>query len=169
MHRKSIILITLFIFTLGLIFTTPSVAQRMRGRMHHGGMMGGGEMGIIHQLFDNHNQIRRTVEEIPGGIRAVTESDNPEIAALIQEHVSRMYQRIDNGQVFPMIRMSPTLPVMFRNANRYQRQLEITPKGIVVTETSQDRDMVAVIREHARDVNGFVEEGMPMMHRMRMR
>jgi hypothetical protein len=68
-----------------------------------------------------------------------------------------------------MIRMVATLPTMFSNANRYQRQYELTSKGIIVTETSDDRDMVDVIREHAREVNGFVEEGMPAMMENMMR
>ncbi|GKY88294.1 hypothetical protein STA1M1_21630 [Sinisalibacter aestuarii] len=33
-----------------------------------------------------HDAIRRSVETIPGGIRAVTESDDPEIAGLIRAH-----------------------------------------------------------------------------------
>src|SRR5262249_229720 len=36
-----------------------------------------------------------------------------------------------------------------------------TPKGVVVTETADDPAMVAVIKEHARGINGFVHEGMP--------
>jgi flagellar biosynthesis/type III secretory pathway ATPase len=60
---------------------------------------------------------------------------------------------------------------MARNPDLYRRQFEMTPKGIMVTETSDDPDMVAVIREHAREVTEFVETGMPgMMHgRMRSR
>lgn len=178
MERKSILWTVLFALTLGLIFLTPKlatsqqtqIAQGMRGgmcgqEMMGGGMMGGGMMGgdmrTIHQLFANHNQIRRTVEEIPGGIRSTTESDSPEIAALIQQHVPSMYKRIDEGRELSM--MSRTLPVMFRNANRYQRKLEKTPKGVAVTETSQAPDMVAVIREHAHEIDGFVSDGMSAM------
>ncbi|MCU0515315.1 MAG: hypothetical protein MUC60_00360 [Oscillatoria sp. Prado101] len=184
MQRKSILWTVLFALTLGLIFLTPKLATSqqtqiaqgmsgggmcgqgmMGGGMMGGGMMGGGmmggDMGIIHQMFANHNQIRRTVEEIPGGIRSTTESDSPEIAALIQQHVPTMYKRLDEGRELSMI--SPTLPVMFRNANRYQRKLEKTPKGVTVTETSQAPDMVAVIREHAHEVDGFVSQGMSAM------
>lgn len=51
-----------------------------------------------------------------------------------------------------MIRMVPTLPTMFSNADRYQRQYELTPKEIAIAETSNDPDMVDVIREHAYEV-----------------
>ena len=125
-----------------------------------GGGMRGGDGRIIHQLFANHDQIHRTVEEIPDGIRAVTESDNPQVAALIKEHVPRMYQRIENGQGIPMIMMSSTLPIMAQNPELYQRQLEFTSQGIMVTETSNNADMVDLIREHAHEVTEFVEVGM---------
>ncbi len=141
----------------------------MQGGMSGPGMMGGGDMRSIRELFASHNQIRRTVEEIPGGIRSVTESDNPQVAALIKAHVPRMYQRIENRQGIPMIMMSSTLPVMAQNADRYQRHFQLTPKGIAVTEISNDPDMVAVIRDHAREVSGFVTEGMSAMMKGMMR
>jgi hypothetical protein len=125
--------------------------------------MMGGDGRIIHQLFANHDQIYRSVEEIPGGIRTITESDNPQVTALIQEHVPRMYQRIENRRGIPMIMMSSTLPIMAQNSDLYRRQWEMTSKGIMVTEISDDPDMIAVIREHAREVSGFVETGMPGM------
>ena len=174
MRRQFVFWIVLFILTLGLILVTPLLVNSReilvaQGMMHDGMMGGGGDMNIIHQLFANRGQIHRTVKEIPNGIQAVTESDDPNVTALIQSHVPKMYQRIDNGQTFPMIRMVATLPTMFSNANRYQRQYELTSKGIIVTETSDDREMLDVIREHAREVTGFVEEGMPAMIENMMR
>ena len=59
--------------------------------------------------------------------------------------------------------MSRTLPIMFRNGDRYQRQNKDTSKGIAVTKTSEDSDLVSVLREHSREVSGFVERGMPCM------
>ena len=167
MRRQLFVWILLFVLTLGLILGIPLLVNSQeifiaQGMM--GGMMGNSsDMNTIHQLFANRNLIHRTVEELPNGIRAVTESDNPDVAALIQSHVPKMYQRVDTGQRFPMIRMVPTLPTMFDNADRYQRQYELTSKGIIVTETSSDREMVEVIQEHAREVTQFVEEGMSAM------
>lgn len=80
---------------------------------------------------------------------------------MIQQHVGSMHQRLEDGREFSM--MSRTLPTMFRNADRYQRQRQMTPKGIAVTKTSDDPNMVAIIREHAREVSGFVKEGMHCM------
>ncbi|WP_036488772.1 hypothetical protein [Myxosarcina sp. GI1] len=180
MKRQFVLGIVLFFFTLGLVLVVPRLATSqetqvamcggdmmgggmMNDRMMRDGMMGGNreDMQIVHRLFANHDQIRRTVEEIPGGVRTLTESDNPQITALIQAHVQSMHQRVDEGRWFAM--MSRTLPTMFRNADRYQRQNKNTSKGISVTKTSDDPDLVAVLREHSREVSGFVEGGMPCM------
>jgi len=59
--------------------------------------------------------------------------------------------------------MSRTVPVLLRNIRRYHRQLEITPKGVAITETATDA------RAHARKITGFVAEGMPAMMRNMMR
>lgn len=139
--------------------------------MMGGGMMGGGMMSPRNgpmrtgmELFDAHALVRRSVTEIPGGIRAVSESDDPHTAALLQRHVSDMYARLDQNRAFAYP-MSRSVPAMFANAKSYRRKLMLLPKGIAVVETSDDADMVKVIREHAREITGFVNEGMPaMMH-----
>jgi len=66
----------------------------MRGQMGPGMMgMGLGMMGMnggsatatehsdIRDLFFNHESIKRTVTNLPDGIRTVTESDDPQVAA----------------------------------------------------------------------------------------
>ena len=136
-----------------------------------GGMMGGmgdmmGPMMTGMELFRRHNEIRRTVISLPNGIRAVTESDDPDVAALIQKHVTSMYERIDQDRAFAYP-MSRTVPILFQNTGRYRRQLQLTPKGIAVIETSDHADMVKVIEAHAKEISGFVANGMPaMMHGM---
>ena len=59
--------------------------------------------------------------------------------------------------------MSATLPTLFRNASGYRRQLTITPTGVIAEETADDRALTETIRAHAREVSGFVNEGMPAM------
>src|SRR5437660_5707430 len=66
------------------------------------GMMGQGMMGsatqadmsIYMDMFNRHREIRRVVEEIPGGVRTTTESDAPELAAQLHAHVSAMYTHL---------------------------------------------------------------------------
>lgn len=127
-----------------------------------GDMMGPMRLGM--ELFQRHTEIHRSVTVLPNGVRAVTESDDPEVAALIQAHVGDMYARIDQDRPFAYP-MSRTVPVLFQNIGRYHRQLELTPKGVAVTETASDADMIALIKAHAQEISGFVAEGMPAMMR----
>jgi hypothetical protein len=171
MKRKLILSLLYFLITCGLVLIIPRllIAQEtlIAHHMMHGGMRNGevmnGDMAIIHQLFADRNQIHRTVEEIPGGMRSLTESDNRQVAALIKQHVASMYKRLEDGREFSMMNMSRTIPIMFRNADRYQRQFAQTATGLVVTETSKNSDMTNLIREHAREVDRFIAEGMPGM------
>jgi hypothetical protein len=149
-----------------------SMGGMMDGGM--GGMMGGGMgdmMGPMRtgmELFRHHAEIHRKVTVLPNGIQAVTESDNAHLAALIQEHVASMYERIEQDRPFAYP-MSRTVPILFKDTGRYSRQLEMTTKGVMVTETAADADMVKLIQAHAREITGFVIEGMPAMMRGMMR
>ncbi|TME36102.1 MAG: hypothetical protein E6I61_16200, partial [Chloroflexi bacterium] len=70
-----------------------------------GGMMGSGsgmmgsatqaDMSSYMELFDRHTELRRTVETIDGGVRTTTESDAPDLVALLQAHVSSMYTHLN--------------------------------------------------------------------------
>lgn len=134
------------------------------GDMMGSGMMGGatvGDMSTYMELFARHTEIRRTVKEIPGGVRTVTESDAPELVAQLQSHVASMYEHLDRGAEVTC--MSASLPSLFRHAESYRRRLTVTPKGVVVTETSNEPQLTQAIREHAREVTGFVRDGMPAM------
>jgi hypothetical protein len=127
-----------------------------------GGMMGGpADMRVYMDMFARHNEIRRTVEEIQGGVRTTTESDSPDLTAQLQAHVSSMYSHL--GQGSEVMCMSSTLPSLFRNAGGYRRQLTFTPKGVIAEETADDPNLVQVIRAHAQEVSGFVRDGMPAM------
>ncbi len=138
----------------------------MGGGMMNGGMMGSAtsaDMSMYMKLFDRHTELRRTADEIPGGVRTTTESDSAELTALLQAHVSSMYGHVN--QQAEVTCMSNSLPTLFRNATRYRRQLSLTTKGVSVTETSDDPQLTAAIRAHAAEVSGFVRDGMPAMMR----
>jgi|SRR5438552_6906024 len=136
-----------------------------------GGMMGSGsgmmgsathaDMSSYMKLFDRHTELRRTVETIDGGVRTTTESDAPELIALLQAHVSSMYTHLN--QRAEVTCMSSSLPTLFRSSTSYRRELTITAKGVVVTETSTDPRITSAIRDHAQEVSGFVRDGMPAM------
>lgn len=137
-----------------------------------GGMMGGmmsdenmrGPMRTGMALFMRHAAVDRSVTDVPGGVRAETTSRDPETAALILQHVADMYRRLDEDKPFPYP-ASPSVGAMFSRSRAYARKLEALSNGVAVTETSDDPRMVEVIRAHAREITGFVKEGMPAMMR----
>jgi hypothetical protein len=132
----------------------------------HGGGMGGGhgaDMMGVHFLFAHRDAIKRTVTEIPGGVRTVTETDEPEVAAQLQEHVQAMYARLKDGR--PINTRDPLFAALFRNADRIDVRIEKTAKGLRVTETSADPAVVKLIRRHAEVVSLFLANGMQEMMR----
>jgi hypothetical protein len=170
MRRQFLLWLSVAFMAFTIILVVPDlvngqIRQKNLVMMNNAGM--GDDVQTIHQLFIYHAQIHRRIEQIPGGIRTVTESDNPQVVALIQAHVSRMYERVNQHGTIPMMGMSSTLPTMIQAADQYQRQLHLTQKGVAIVETSDNPEMIKVIREHGQEVSLFVERGMPaMMDRM---
>ena len=123
----------------------------------------GRDMKQIHALFAQRDQIRRTVTQIPGGVRTTTESDDPATVEQLREHVQSMYARLKEGQ--PIHARDPLFAALFENADKIDFKTENTPKGIIVTETSDDPKVVALIRRHAEVVSKFIANGMPEMMR----
>jgi hypothetical protein len=137
------------------------------------GMMGGtataSEMQELHEMFVNHDRIKRTVTNLPNGIRTVTESDDPEIAGIIVSHVVGMMKRVEEGRDPKLPIQSPWLKVIFRNKDKIETSVEPTEKGIVVMQTSTDAETVTALQKHAADVNEFVRRGMAAAHETMMR
>ena len=139
-------------------FTSVATSEMMGPGM---GGVSGGEMSTYMEMFSRHTELRRTVEDIPGGVRTTTESDSADLVAQLQGHVSAMYAHVAHGT--EVMCMSPNLPTLFRHAGDYSRQLSFTAKGVVAVETSSDPTITNTIRAHAREVSGFVNDGMPAM------
>ena len=131
------------------------------GMMGMMGNVGPADMSLYMEMFMRHSEISRVVEEIPGGVRTTTQSDSADLAAQLKSHVSSMYSHLDqNAEVTCMSR---TLPTLFRNASGYRRTLTFTPTGVIAEETADDPALTETIRAHAREVTGFVNEGMRAM------
>lgn len=139
----------------------------MMGDMH-GGMMSGedmmgagmmGDMRSIHGLLTSHEKIERRVEDIRNGVRTTTTSDDPAIAQLIRTHVRQMKARYERDQ--PIRLMDPLFRELFRNRDKASLRYEDIPGGIRVTHTSNDPQVVLLIRQHARHfVSEAAQQGM---------
>jgi hypothetical protein len=175
--------------TLGLgatvaVFAHPGAmgpGMMMQGMQHqgmeHSGPMAGmhsgdaafqADMQLVHEMFAGHDKIKRSVENLPDGIRTVTESDDPQVAQALKAHVASMEQRLKDGRVFNLF--SSTLPVLFDNKDKIKTTVEMTQKGAVVTQTSADVKVVAALQAHAGEVDELARDGMAaMMRGMRSR
>lgn len=121
------------------------------------------DMELVHDLLASNDKIKRTVTNLPDGIRTVTESDDPQTAQSIKAHVASMSARLNDGREFNIF--SDTLPVLFENKDRIKSTVQMTDKGTVVVRTSTDSKVVAALQGHAGEVTELVKDGMVAMQR----
>lgn len=69
------------------------------------------DMNVYMDLFNQHTEIQRTVELIPGGVRTTTESSAADLVAQLQAHVSSIYTHLN--QDAEVTCMSQSLPTLF--------------------------------------------------------
>jgi len=136
----------------------PPPGRGMQGRM---GMMGDAshqaDMEVFHALLEHRAEIQRTVTQRADGVETLTESDNPEVARLIQTHVNAMYGRVDEAR--PIHIRDPLFRAVFENAHKITMKQELTDKGVRVVETSDDPWVARLVQAHAEVVNLFVKNG----------
>lgn len=139
----------------------------MTGAMHDDASFAD-DMRLVHAMLVDNTKIKRTVENLPDGIRTVTQSDDPAVARAINAHVASMGKRLNEGRVFNLF--SQTLPELFENKGEIKTIVQATDKGSTVTQTSEDPKVVAALQAHAHEVSELAREGMvAMMRNMRAR
>jgi hypothetical protein len=112
---------------------------------------------LFHFLLANGNQIRREVKELANGVETVTESDDPAVAAKIQEHVEAMYRRVNQRR--PIHLRDPLFRELFRNSDKISMKHDKTDNGVHVIETSTDPYVARLLQEHAKVVSLFIKNG----------
>jgi hypothetical protein len=130
----------------------------MMGMAHDQATMG--QLQVIHTMLVNHDRITRTVTNLPNGIRTITESDDPTLAALIKKHVADMGKRVGAGDDPGLPIESDNLHAIFRDKDKIHTTYETTAKGIVVVQISDDPKTVAALQAHASEVTDLVNGGM---------
>jgi hypothetical protein len=154
----------------GMVMHGMGPGMMMRGgmgmpmaAMQQGDAAFAADMGFVHEMLLSHDRIRRTVTNLPDGIRTVTESDDPQIAQLIKAHVGSMEQRLKDGRIFNLF--SPTVPVLFENKDAITTVVKTSAKGVTVTQTSGNARVVAALHAHAVEVSELAQDGMMAMMR----
>jgi hypothetical protein len=141
----------------------PGMGGPMAGHLQHGDASFADDMRLVHAMLFDHEKIKRTVANLPDGIRTATESDDPGVARAIKAHVASMEKRLSDGKIFNLF--SPTLPVLFENKDKIKTVVEMTDRGSVVTQTSGDAKVVAALQAHAVEVSELARDGMAAMMR----
>jgi uncharacterized protein YdcH (DUF465 family) len=115
-------------------------------------------MATFHRLLDEHEKIERSVKDVDGGVVTVTTSSDPEVTKLIRTHVGQMKELIENRR--PIRMWDPLFVKLFENADKIEMKIEEVKGGVKVTQTSEEEEVVKLIRQHAkRGVSEFVKRG----------
>jgi hypothetical protein len=147
--------------------TMTGMGPGMAGMGHDSATMA--EMSAMHELIVNHDRIKRSVTNLPNGIRTVTESDDPQIAKLIKDHVASMDQRVSAKSDPGLPIESPALHSILRDGDKVLTTTETTEKGTVVIQTSADPEIVVALQQHALEVSDLVKDGMAAVHSAMMK
>lgn len=155
MPRRLVILaFTSLMIPTGL--STLAAQTHMRGQ---GGMMHMSDMRTIRELVLNHESITRTIEDLPNGVRTLTESADTMVARLIQEHMTSMEQRVRNDDQFCAHMQSEALTAIYRLQKDIRIDVKPTPRGVQVTQTSNNPQAVQALQQHAQEVSALVKGG----------
>ncbi|MCV2894829.1 hypothetical protein [Lentibacter sp. XHP0401] len=117
-------------------------------------------------MFNRFEEISRSVENLPNGIRTVTFGQDEELMGVVTSHVIGMIDRVDMGRDPEVIIQSPTLDILFERRASIVTEMDITEAGIVVIQTSDDPEVVEALHVHAGEVSAMVERGMAAVHDM---
>jgi hypothetical protein len=117
------------------------------------------EHGNIFDLLSGHAAITRTVGEVPGGVKTITTTHDPELVETLREHVRQMTRRLEAGR--PVRQWDPVFRDVFAHSESIRLEVVDIEGGVEVTETSDDPKAVEAIRAHAKKVNAFVAGGHP--------
>ncbi|WP_022702296.1 hypothetical protein [Pseudorhodobacter ferrugineus] len=176
MKRRYLIILGAVVVLGGLAYANRyALEHTVMSQMHgmgagHMGGMGMGHMfkGVdtteaeeseLRAMFEGHMQITRTVENLPDGIRTVTETTNPKLRDELVSHVIGMIDRVDQGRDPRVMIQSPTLDILFKNRALIVTEMDPTDTGIIITQTSTDAETVAALQTHAAEVSDLAARG----------
>ena len=122
-------------------------AQRMTPEAH----------ANIHELFTQHDKVQRTVEKTDNGYVATTESDDPRLAKVLQEHVRQMSDRLESGLM--VRRWDPAFAEYVEHYKDLKHRFVKTKKGLRMTVTGKTPKAILVAQNHAAVVSEFAKDG----------
>ncbi|PKY10155.1 hypothetical protein B1757_11225 [Acidithiobacillus marinus] len=115
------------------------------------------DQAVFHRLLSLHEHIQRDLELRPDGIRARTRSDDPEVVALLHDHVPAMKQRLHEN--FGLRFWDPAFAELFAQQGKVEMEVSLLPDGVMIEERSTDPNVVTLIQAHGQVINLFVAHG----------
>ena len=126
------------------------------------------EVNDLKKIFRDHAGITRKVENLPNGIKTITESDDQGLRDAIISHVSMMVTRLQEGRN-PEVRIqSQTLDKLFDMYDEIETEIEMTDKGVAIIQTSSNPAVVKLLQTHAAEVSDMAARGMDAVHERMM-
>lgn len=131
-------------------------------------------MQLIHQLIDSHDNVTRYYNETDVGIESYTFSDDPTVAAWIQEHVNQMAGLMSSYPDHGGIRMrDPLFKAAFDFSSFHEMTVSNTDDGVRVVQSvvgdvedeTTKACTISIIKEHAAVVSKFVANGRSEMRK----
>lgn len=111
----------------------------------------------IHALFDAHAKIRRDLKLTADGYMALTESDDPKVAAALKKHVGQMQARLGEG--LSVRRWDPAFAEYCDHYGELEHQFTTTDKGVRMTVKGRTANAVKIAQNHAKVVSAFAAHG----------
>lgn len=115
------------------------------------------DQSVFHRLLALHDDIQRDLEMLPDGIRSRTRSHNPEVVALLHDHVPAMKQRLHEN--FGLRFWDPAFAELFAQHDKVHMEVSLLPDGVMIEERSDDPNVVTLIKAHGQVINLFVAHG----------
>jgi hypothetical protein len=120
------------------------------------------DKSVWHALLADHALLRRVVRHTPAGVEALTESDDPRVAALIIDHAKAMQGRMKRGS---LVRgWDPVFVALFEKHEAVHIEVTPTDRGVKIVEHASDEQAMRLMRSHATGVSEFVRRGFDAAH-----
>jgi len=124
------------------------------------------ESDEIALLFRNFETITREVEKLENGIRTVTHSTDADVMKTLVSHSVGMIDRVKRKDDPKIMIQSPTLDAFFLQGDEIESTIEVTENGLVITQTSENAQVVEALQTHAAEVTAMTDRGMEAVHEM---
>lgn len=111
----------------------------------------------IHTLFDAHDKIHRDLKLTADGYTALTESDDPNVAAALKKHVKQMQARLGEG--LSVRRWDPAFAEYCDHYAEMEHEFTPTDKGVRMTVKGRTAKAVKIAQNHAKVVSAFAAHG----------